>query len=62
MIATDVYQVNVTWDMPKYYPDYYNVSLNMHSEGEFVSKNVSGVCCTLKLFLWSETIAIENFR
>lgn len=44
MIGTDVYQVNVTWDPPEHRPDFYNVSLNMHSDGDIVSQNVSGVC------------------
>lgn len=43
MIATDLYQVNVTWDKPQQDPDYYIVTLNMNSEGNMESKNVSGV-------------------
>lgn len=43
MIETDFYRMNVTWDLPKYQPDYYNVSLNLNSKGNVVSQNVSGV-------------------
>lgn len=43
LIEPGVYQVNVTWDMPKYHPKYYNVSLNMNSEGSMAWQNVSGV-------------------
>lgn len=43
MIETDFYRINVTWDLPKYLPDYYNVSLNLNSKGNVASQNVSGV-------------------
>lgn len=43
MIESDFYQINVTWDMPKHQPDYYNVSLNLNSKGNVVWKNISGV-------------------
>lgn len=43
MIGPDNYEVNVTWDKPDHCPTYYNVTLNMNSEGNITSLNVSGV-------------------
>lgn len=43
MIESDFYRINVTWDMPKHQPDYYNVSLNLNTKGNVVSQNISGV-------------------
>ncbi|XP_055325419.1 tyrosine-protein kinase receptor torso-like isoform X2 [Sitodiplosis mosellana] len=42
LIESDFYRINVTWDLPKHQPDYYNVSLNLNSKGIHVSQNVSG--------------------
>lgn len=43
-ISIDLYQINVTWDLPQNIPDFYEVTLNLISgRGNFVSQNVSGV-------------------
>lgn len=43
MIGYELYNINVTWDLPEFLPVRYNVSLNSNSKGIFISKNVSGV-------------------
>lgn len=43
MIDNELYKINVTWDPPKYIPDSYTILLNLNSNGNLISKNVSGV-------------------
>lgn len=58
IIGPNIYQVNVSWDMPKHQqPDYYNVTLNVHSEGSNVWLNVSGV--SFALMKWNEKVQFK---
>lgn len=62
MIEPNIYQVNVTWDMPEYYPNYYIVSLNMNSDGSMVWKNVTGVCIVLFYFYSIEHLCMTSIN
>lgn len=46
MVQNASYRINVTWDSPKYLPDFYDVTLNLlPNKGYHIkSQNVSGVC------------------
>ncbi|XP_031631230.1 tyrosine-protein kinase receptor torso-like [Contarinia nasturtii] len=43
-IQTNLYNINITWDIPTHLPDYYQVSLNLFSnKGNCLWQNVSGL-------------------
>lgn len=42
-LENGLYKINITWDMPMHYPDYYDVSVNVFSnKGNCIWQNVSG--------------------
>lgn len=51
MIANELFKINVTWDSPKYTPDYYEVTLNLYSnKGRMISQTVPGVSFFLVIY------------
>lgn len=62
MISTDVYEINVTWDLPEIIPDFYDVTLNLYSgRGNFVAQNVSGVSIFPDEIIRISTVSVIHF-